>query len=88
MTTTQNTKTETAKAPDFIAYHVPDREQAPWTRIGAAWAHKDGKGFGLDLDLVPATGGRIVLRVNEPKQELETDANVDQMAPQAEMQAA
>jgi len=33
-----------------------------WTRIGAAWDHDDGKGFTLQLDLVPVSGGRIVLR--------------------------
>jgi hypothetical protein len=33
-----------------------------WTRIGAAWEHKDGEGIDLQLDLVPTSGGRIVLR--------------------------
>ena len=44
-----------------------------WTRIGAAWDHKDGKGLTLQLDLVPMSG-RIVLRApqadqNKPEQE-------------------
>jgi hypothetical protein len=53
------------KAPAYIAYHVADRgeDKSFWTRIGAAWAHEDGKGFSLSLDLVPVDGGRIVLRV-------------------------
>lgn len=62
-------KTEEKKAPALIAYHVPDREKAPWTRIGAAWDHKDGEGFTLQLDLVPVTSGRIVLRAFDPKAE-------------------
>jgi hypothetical protein len=33
-----------------------------WTRIGAAWNHIDGEGIDLHLDLVPTSGGRIVLR--------------------------
>lgn len=56
-----------AKAPAMIAYHVPDRENAPWTRIGAAWDHKDERGFTLQLDLVPVAAGRIVLREFDPK---------------------
>ncbi|UEM04740.1 hypothetical protein JL101_004675 [Skermanella rosea] len=68
---TQKT-TDEKKAPALIAYHVPDRENASWTRIGAAWDHKDGKGFTLALDLVPVAGGRIVLRTSEPKEEGES----------------
>lgn len=49
-------------APAFVAYHAPERENAPWTAIGAAWNHKDGNGLTLQLNLVPATHGRIVLR--------------------------
>jgi hypothetical protein len=62
------------KAPAYIAYHVAERgegkdEKSFWTRIGAAWAHEDGKGFSLSLDLVPVSGGRIVLRVPSEKSE-------------------
>jgi hypothetical protein len=46
---------------------VEDREgatgkEAYWLKIGAAWPHKDGKGFNLQLSALPASGGRIVLR--------------------------
>lgn len=53
-----------AKAPSHIAYHVRDREgkKGFWTRIGSAWAHADGKGFSLQIDMVPLDG-RISLRV-------------------------
>ncbi|XWN32107.1 MAG: hypothetical protein ROR55_03040 [Devosia sp.] len=61
-----NSKSRT-KQPTHIAYHAPDRENAPWTSIGAAWAHDDGEGLTLQLELLPASGGRIVLRTNKPK---------------------
>lgn len=49
--------------PALIAYHVNERgEKSFWTRIGAAWEHKDGEGLTVDLDLVPVDSGRIVLR--------------------------
>ena len=52
------------RGPAYIAYHVTgdDRDKSYWTRIGAAWLHKDGEGLNLQLDLVPLNGGRIVLR--------------------------
>lgn len=37
-------------------------EKANWMRIGAAWSHKDGKGFNIDLAYMPQKPGRIVLR--------------------------
>ena len=62
--TTSKTKAREAKAPAFIAFHVAEKSESKsfWTRIGAAWDHEDGKGFTLQLDLVPVSGGRIVLR--------------------------
>ena len=40
---------------------VGDGENAVWTELGAAWAHKDGKGFGISCDAIPLAG-RIVMR--------------------------
>ena len=53
-----------SKSPSHIAYHVRDREGGKgfFTRIGAAWQHKDGKGFNVQLECVPLDG-RITLRV-------------------------
>ncbi len=65
----QKTAEQAVNTPALIAWHVPERENASWTRIGAAWANRDGKGFTLQLDLIPATTGRIVLRNFEPKAE-------------------
>ena len=69
MTQSENKSSEEKNAPALIAYPVPEREKAPWTRIGAAWDHKDGEGFTLTLDLVPVSSGRIVLRTFEEKRE-------------------
>ena len=48
--------------PDFIVYFVPTRKNAFWTRIGAAWNHKDGRGLNIETDFVPVGDGRFVLR--------------------------
>ena len=68
-----NTNTETkpaGKAPTHVAYQVRDREgqKSFWTRIGAAWAHADGKGFNIQLEVVPLDG-RVSLRVASEKKE-------------------
>ncbi|NCP14488.1 MAG: hypothetical protein GW858_10035 [Sphingomonadales bacterium] len=50
------------KAPDFIAWHVSNRgAKAVWTKVGAAWFHRERKGLSLQLEVVPING-RIVLR--------------------------
>ncbi|HVX16311.1 MAG TPA: hypothetical protein VHC22_34310 [Pirellulales bacterium] len=57
-----------SKAPTHIAYQVREREgqDSIWTRIGAAWQHKDGKGFNIQLDCMPFDGS-ISLRVASEK---------------------
>lgn len=72
MTDAQTKTNETAgsKSPTHIAYHVRDRENGKgfFTRIGAAWQHKDGKGFNVQLEVAPLDG-RISLRVASEKKE-------------------
>lgn len=54
MTDTQAAK---ANAPTHIAYQVREgAKQNYWTRIGAGWTHKDGKGFSIFLDCIPMDG--------------------------------
>lgn len=68
---TDNTNQATAsKKPSHVAYQVRDREgkKGYWTRIGSAWAHADGKGFNIQLEVVPLDG-RIVLRVESEKKD-------------------
>jgi hypothetical protein len=64
MSTTEKTESTASKAPSHIVYQVRDREGGKgfFTRIGAAWPHKDGKGFNIQIDAVPLDG-RITLRV-------------------------
>lgn len=64
--TTENTTS--GKAPTHIAYQVRDREgdKGFFIRIGAAWPHKDGNGFNIQLDAVPLDG-RVTLRVRSEK---------------------
>ena len=52
-----------ANAPDFLAWHVARKdEKSYWSKVGAAWKHRDGAGYTLQLEMLPI-GGRIVLRV-------------------------
>ncbi len=57
-----------ANTPAYIAYYVKEttagehgEKRGVWTRVGAAWPNKDGKGFSLVLDVVPLDG-RLMLR--------------------------
>ena len=55
--------------PSHSVYHVTEGKRGFWTKIGAAWEHKDGEGFNVELDLVPIRAGRIVLRKFEQPSE-------------------
>ncbi|MBL9083824.1 MAG: hypothetical protein JNK76_18550 [Planctomycetales bacterium] len=69
MTTKKTNEAAGSKIPSHVAYHVRDRDGGKgfFTRIGAAWAHADGNGFTIQLDVAPLDG-RITLRVaNEKK---------------------
>ena len=65
----KNERKPKSKAPSLIAYAVNEKgeDKAFWTRIGAAWDHEDGEGLTLQLELLPVSGGRIVLRA--PKED-------------------
>jgi hypothetical protein len=67
---TDATTPTVSRAPAFIAYQVRDREgkKGIWTRIGSAWNHADGKGFNIQLEVVPLDG-RITLRSADDKKE-------------------
>ncbi|MFQ5444171.1 MAG: hypothetical protein ACE5EK_06090 [Nitrospinales bacterium] len=61
------------KAPTHIVYHVVEYDngnKANWTRAGAAWAHKDGEGFNVALNLFPVDG-RLVIRTRKEDEESE-----------------
>lgn len=62
MTTKSNTSTQ---SPSHIVYFAPERENAPWVRIGAMWPTKKGNGFRQILDILPLAEGNIVALPNE-----------------------
>jgi hypothetical protein len=51
------------RKPDYIAYNVRDGRDGKghFSRIGAAWQHRDGQGYDIHLDSLPV-GGRVTLR--------------------------
>ena len=61
--------------PTHIVYHVKDIENTSdesrsiWTKIGAAWPHKDQKGFNITLDGLLPLDGRLVVREAMPADE-------------------
>jgi hypothetical protein len=59
-----------SKTPSHIAYQVRDREgkKGYWTRIGSVWPHADGKGFNIQLEVVPLDG-RITIRTATEKKD-------------------
>ncbi len=67
------TEQQTDNRPSMIAWQVTGAGEASrWTRIGAAWPHRDGRGYGLVLDAVPLTG-RVVIRAPEPRDDAPAD---------------
>ena len=57
-------QTNGGNAPTHIAYQVREGSQKSyWTRIGAAWAHNDGKGFSIQLECLPLDG-KVTLRTS------------------------
>ena len=62
-------QTKTKALPAYRIYSVSEKEGAKssWFEIGAAWAHADGEGFGLQFGALPLPGAEIVLRKPKPK---------------------
>jgi hypothetical protein len=68
MARTSNSATAEPKTPAFQAWHVTKKgDDSFWTKVGAAWPHRDGKGLSLILSVMPMNG-QIVLRHPLPKQ--------------------
>ena len=44
-------------------------DKSRWTELGAAWPHKDGKGFQLKFNACPIGDCEVVLRIARPKPE-------------------
>lgn len=54
---TNNTETKGRK-PDLIAFVV--NKDGFYTRVGAAWKHTKGDGYGVQLDAFPAGTNKLV----------------------------
>ncbi|HWW87222.1 MAG TPA: hypothetical protein VNZ26_26675 [Vicinamibacterales bacterium] len=70
--------TKTNNRPTHTAYSVRDyqkngKTESDWTRVGVAFAHRDGNGFDILLEAIPVNG-RIALRKNKPKSEQAPEA--------------
>ena len=61
-----NTNHPTHTAYSVREYEKNGEQKSDWTRIGIAWAHRDGEGFDIVLDALPVNG-RIALRKSKPK---------------------
>jgi hypothetical protein len=67
---TSTNSTAGGNSPALVAYHVPNRRNAPWIKIGAAWPHKDGEGYRLRIELLPLevmTSGELTIQLRVPK---------------------
>jgi hypothetical protein len=57
-----------AKQPSHFVYYVKRSNKTSgntkgyWTKVGAAWMHKDGNGLDVVLDFIPVGEPRLVLR--------------------------
>jgi hypothetical protein len=60
---------ETKNRPTHRLYAVSKggNDKSQWQEIGAAWQHKDGKGFNLKLNYLPLNGAELVIREAEAK---------------------
>lgn len=58
---TKNTQPATANGPAFIVWFVPERENAPWIRFGALWPTKNGQGYRMNLECLPASPGQMII---------------------------
>lgn len=75
-----NSKPTTNK-PCLLGYTVTpigDGQKSVWSKIAAAWAHKDGEGYEVRMDALPVDG-RLVLRTVKDDQHPDNDDVVRSM---------
>lgn len=59
-------KNNTKKRPTHVIWQVTgEGEQSRWTRVGAAWPNRDGKGLRLVFDAIPVTGRTMLREISE-----------------------
>ena len=69
---TENNRPKSIKAYDAYAVRNDKEGNGHFHKVGAAFAHKDGKGFDMDMVAAP-TNGRLTLRT--PQERLDTQRN-------------
>lgn len=52
----QENKKPTHGVYSIRVYQIGGEQRSEWTKLGIAWAHRDGKGFNLKLTYVPLDG--------------------------------
>lgn len=75
MSNEQDNRLSPTRKPSLLGYSVRpigDGKRSSWSKIAAAWAHKDGEGFEVRFDALPVDG-RMVLRA--PKEGGQPDAS-------------
>ncbi|MBS7545545.1 hypothetical protein [Ancylobacter oerskovii] len=64
----KNNTADQSKQQPLGVFVVDERQDRKfWTRVGAAWPHKDGEGFNVDITPGISVSGRLVIR--EKKQD-------------------
>ena len=64
MTTETNTNRPTQRV--YAVIKKEGNKKGTWLEIGVAWPHRDGKGYGVKLNLIPFSGtSDIVIRTIE-----------------------
>jgi hypothetical protein len=68
----------TSNKPSHRIYAVTKRnDKSFWADAGAVWAHKDGKGFNLKLDILPLNGAELVIREPQADGAAPTEASAE-----------
>lgn len=83
-----DTPKQSPRKPEMLAYSVKDRgegQDAVWNRVGAAWQHRDGKGFDIQMDATPVDG-RLTLREQKREEYREQRKPVPQKSREQEPQ--
>jgi hypothetical protein len=74
---------KSSHAPSHIVWFAPEREGAPWARIGVLWPIKSGKGFRMNLELIPTVPGSTLILPNEPREVPEEESAASGDGPDA-----
>ncbi len=66
----KNMSQNKGRKPTHVAFKVQEgaNDKSFWNRIGVAWQHEDGKGFNIQLDVVPLDGA-VTLRSFDDKRD-------------------